>query len=51
LIKATTFTATTEELRDRIRGIRDGGYNQFVVQLVPGQEQALEDWAAVFDRV
>jgi len=51
LIKATTFTATATELRDRIRAIRDGGYNQFVIQLVPGHEAALEDWAAVFDSV
>ncbi|MDO8433210.1 MAG: LLM class flavin-dependent oxidoreductase [Candidatus Binatus sp.] len=51
LIKATTFTATSLELRDRIRALRDGGYNQFVVQLVPGHEAALEDWAAVFDSV
>ncbi len=51
LIKATTFTATATELRDRIRALRDGGYDQFVIQLVPGHEAALEDWAAVFDSV
>jgi 5,10-methylenetetrahydromethanopterin reductase len=50
-IAATTFTASAPELRDRIRALRDGGFNQFVIQLVPGHESALEDWARVFDSV
>lgn len=51
LISATTFTAEAPELRDRIRQLRDGGANQFVVQLVPGHESAIEDWARLFDSV
>ncbi|MGH7898006.1 MAG: LLM class flavin-dependent oxidoreductase [Candidatus Binatia bacterium] len=45
LIRATTFTGRAAELRDRIRALRDGGYQQFVIQLVRGQESAIEDWA------
>jgi 5,10-methylenetetrahydromethanopterin reductase len=50
-IAATTFTATAPELRDRIRALGAAGYDQFVVQLVPGHESALEDWARVFESV
>lgn len=51
LISATTFTAKAPELRDRIRKLRDGGADQFVIQLVPGNESALEDWVRLFDHV
>ena len=27
--------------------LRDAGYDQFTIQIVEGQEAALEDWAAV----
>jgi len=47
LIRTTSFTATEPELIDRIRSMRDAGYTQFTVQIVPGQEQAIEDWARV----
>ncbi|OAI40432.1 hypothetical protein AYO38_01035 [bacterium SCGC AG-212-C10] len=50
-IKRQSFTGTREELRDRVRAIKAAGYNEFVVQLVKGQEQAVEDWAGVFDLV
>src|ERR1700722_1411273 len=50
-IAATSFTAPATELRERIRALRDGGFNQFVIQLVPGNESALDDWARVFDGV
>ncbi|MGH7822670.1 MAG: LLM class flavin-dependent oxidoreductase [Candidatus Binatia bacterium] len=50
-IRSSTFTGTAEELRDRLRQLRDGGYDQFVVQLVHGQETAVEDWARVFEKV
>ncbi len=51
LIRALTFTGTREDLAERIRRLGDAGYDQFVVQLVEGQEQALDDWAEVFERV
>lgn len=44
LIRQTSFTATEAELRERIGALRDAGYTQFTVQIVPGQEQAIEDW-------
>jgi len=40
-----TFTATAAELRDRIRALAAAGYQQLAVQVVPGQEDAIEDWA------
>ena len=27
--------------------LRDAGYTQFTVQLIPGQERAIEDWARI----
>ena len=51
LIRNGTFTGTVDELCDRIRELRDGGYDQLAVQLVTGHESAIDDWARVFDRV
>jgi 5,10-methylenetetrahydromethanopterin reductase len=45
LIRQTTFTGTEPDLVDRIAALRDAGYSQFTIQLVPGQEAAIEDWA------
>jgi 5,10-methylenetetrahydromethanopterin reductase len=44
MIRLTTFTGQQADLLDRIAALRDAGYTQFTVQLVPGQEAALEDW-------
>jgi hypothetical protein len=33
-----------------VRALRDAGYQQLAVQLVPGQEAAMEDWMEVFQR-
>ncbi len=44
LIRRTTFTGTRANLVERIAALRDGGYTQFTIQLVPGQEAAIEDW-------
>jgi 5,10-methylenetetrahydromethanopterin reductase len=51
LIRMATFTAGRDELIDRVRMLRDAGYQQLAVQLVPGHEDAMEDWMAVFSRV
>jgi len=51
LIRTTTFTATAAELRDRVRQLRDAGYDQLAVQIVPGHETAIEDWAQLFATV
>ena len=47
LIRDTSFTATEDMLIERIAALRDGGYTQFTVQLTPGQESAVEDWARI----
>jgi alkanesulfonate monooxygenase SsuD/methylene tetrahydromethanopterin reductase-like flavin-dependent oxidoreductase (luciferase family) len=45
LIRSVTFTATEDELRERLNSIACAGYDHFVVQLVPGHESAIDDWA------
>jgi 5,10-methylenetetrahydromethanopterin reductase len=47
LIRATTFTASEAEIKQRIDQLRGVGYTQFTIQLVPGQEQALADWTRI----
>jgi 5,10-methylenetetrahydromethanopterin reductase len=47
LIRRTTFTATEQELKQRIEALRDAGWNQFVIPITPGQEHAIEDWARI----
>jgi 5,10-methylenetetrahydromethanopterin reductase len=51
LIRDFTFTGTCDALADRIRTLRDAGYRQLAIQLVPGHEGALEDWVRVIDKV
>jgi len=34
-------------LRNRIGDLRDAGYTQFTIQIVPGQEDAIEDWGRI----
>ena len=47
MIRRTTFTGAEADLIERIAALRDGGYTQFTIQLVPGQEAAIEDWVRV----
>ena len=47
LIRRTTFTATEQELKQRIEALRDAGWNQFVIPITPGEERAIEDWARI----
>jgi alkanesulfonate monooxygenase SsuD/methylene tetrahydromethanopterin reductase-like flavin-dependent oxidoreductase (luciferase family) len=51
LILGSTFSGTGEVLVDHVRRLEDAGYSQFTVQIVPGQESAIEDWAGVFEQV
>ena len=51
MIRQTTFTGTEADLVGRIRALRDAGYTQFTIQLVPGQEAAITDWARIKDAV
>jgi len=34
-----------------VRSLAAAGYDQLAIQLVPGQETAIEDWAELFARV
>jgi 5,10-methylenetetrahydromethanopterin reductase len=45
LIRHTTFTGTLTDLAGRLETVRDAGYGQIVVQIPPGSEDAIEDWA------
>jgi 5,10-methylenetetrahydromethanopterin reductase len=47
LMRLMTFTGTADDLRGRIAALRDAGYAQFTIQIVEGQEAAIEDWAKV----
>jgi alkanesulfonate monooxygenase SsuD/methylene tetrahydromethanopterin reductase-like flavin-dependent oxidoreductase (luciferase family) len=47
LIASTSFTASEAEIKQRIEALRGAGYTQFTIQLVPGQESALADWARI----
>jgi alkanesulfonate monooxygenase SsuD/methylene tetrahydromethanopterin reductase-like flavin-dependent oxidoreductase (luciferase family) len=47
LIRLTTFAATERELKDRIAALADSGYDEIAIQIVPGQEHAIEDWGKI----
>ena len=47
LVKYTSFTGTADEIKDDIAAMRDAGYSQFTIQLIPGAEDAIEDWAKI----
>jgi 5,10-methylenetetrahydromethanopterin reductase len=47
LIKRTTFTSTEQDIKDRVAKLKETGFNQFTVQLTPGNEAAIEDWARI----
>src|SRR5262249_55548873 len=51
LIRLSTFTAGRDELVDRVRMLRDAGYQQLAVQLVPGHADAMAAWMEAFSRV
>jgi 5,10-methylenetetrahydromethanopterin reductase len=47
MIAETSFTASEAEIRRRIEALKAAGYSQFTIQLVPGQEKAIEDWGRI----
>jgi len=51
LVRAATATGTVPELRDRMRRLKDAGYDEAVVQITPGCETMVGDWARVFETV
>ena len=51
LIRHTSWTGTHEEVVEQVAAMRDAGFNQFTIQLIPGEEDALDDWAKVMAAV
>ncbi len=51
LIREMTFTGTEAQLTERIANMRDAGYTEFTIQVVPGQEHAIADWARIMKRL
>jgi len=47
LIRLTTFAATEHELTQRIAALAAAGYTEIAIQIVPGQEHAIEDWGRI----
>jgi 5,10-methylenetetrahydromethanopterin reductase len=47
LIRLTTFAATEKELKRRIDDLAAAGYTEIAIQIVPGQEHAIEDWGII----
>jgi alkanesulfonate monooxygenase SsuD/methylene tetrahydromethanopterin reductase-like flavin-dependent oxidoreductase (luciferase family) len=47
LIRQTTFAATEPELTHRIAALAVAGYTEIAIQIVPGQEHAIEDWGRI----
>jgi 5,10-methylenetetrahydromethanopterin reductase len=47
LIRLTTFAAPEKELKERIAALEAAGYSEIAIQIVPGQEHAIEDWGRI----
>jgi 5,10-methylenetetrahydromethanopterin reductase len=47
LIRLTTFAATERELKDRFARLAAAGYHEIAIQILPGQEHAIEDWGQI----
>jgi 5,10-methylenetetrahydromethanopterin reductase len=48
IVRATSMSGTRNELVDEVGRLKDAGYSQLTIQLVHGHEEALEEWAEVF---
>jgi len=51
LVRATTMSGTHEELIERMRELKEWGYDQVTIQLVHGHESAIAEWAEVFKAI
>jgi 5,10-methylenetetrahydromethanopterin reductase len=51
LIEGFSLTATADVLVERLKMLKAAGYSQFTIQVVEGHEEALTDWARVFEQV
>jgi alkanesulfonate monooxygenase SsuD/methylene tetrahydromethanopterin reductase-like flavin-dependent oxidoreductase (luciferase family) len=47
LIRATTISGSESEIRAAIAGFAAAGYSEVALQIVPGQEHAIEDWGRI----
>ena len=47
MLKFTSLTGTEDEIRVRVQAMAAAGYDQVAIQLIPGQEATIEDWARV----
>ena len=45
------FVGTPDTLRSRLRALAEAGYSQVAIQLVEHHEDALEEWAEIFEGV
>jgi alkanesulfonate monooxygenase SsuD/methylene tetrahydromethanopterin reductase-like flavin-dependent oxidoreductase (luciferase family) len=47
LIRATTITGSESEIAATIAAFAAAGYDEVAIQIVPGQEHAIEDWGRI----
>jgi 5,10-methylenetetrahydromethanopterin reductase len=47
LIRATTITGSETEVKATVAGLAEAGCDEIAIQIVPGQEHAIEDWGRV----
>jgi 5,10-methylenetetrahydromethanopterin reductase len=47
LIRLTSWAATENEMKRRIAALAAAGYSEIAIQIVPGQEHAIEDWGRI----
>jgi 5,10-methylenetetrahydromethanopterin reductase len=47
LIRATTITGSEAEIIATIAAFAEAGYGEVAIQIVPGQEHAIEDWGRI----
>jgi 5,10-methylenetetrahydromethanopterin reductase len=47
LVRLTGWAATENELKHRIAALAAAGYSEVAIQIVPGQEHAIEDWGRI----
>jgi 5,10-methylenetetrahydromethanopterin reductase len=47
LIRATTITGSETAVKETLAGYEAAGYAEVAIQIVPGQEHAVEDWGRI----
>lgn len=50
-IRKVSYSGTVDELADRVKALRDSGYNAVCFLVLPHLTDALDDWARVMERV